>query len=510
MVERSKSLLVILAATAALGTSACQKDDAASEADAGPSAGGSGGGGTPAPGGSGGDGVVGGTPSNNGGDEPPVGGTNDGGTPSAGGAGGEGGPVGGSGAGGESGGGTLPAGSECDPTDDQCVSDSVCADIGFGKGPLCYATCDSLGDPTGCAQDEHCAETEECAQDAESCAGICIPSDGCSPCNAEQTCGGPASCFVGSLDPASLCLTAGTVEVGGDCLNGDVDQLLPEANCMEGLSCQFNKCVAPCGGAMCGEADNTTCGEGEVCADFAFKLNGTDYDFCTQNCSVGGQTGCGDGEVCIPADNAQVGDDIVWLNVCGEGTAGDKIQNDTCTPNDNYFGNCTGAYLCADLFRTGADTCSGFCDLQDQTACVDDSVCITEVLVIEGVGLCIGNCDVFGDGTECGDGNKCAVFNSGITTDGEKLAGNCGPQLEGAVKQTGEDCTLDEETGADDCGPGHLCIPVAQGEPRVCISVCDNAEGSEHTCPAGFNCMAGIFGPDSTPSERFGLCAPAN
>lgn len=514
MVERSKSLLLMLAATAALTTTACQKDDSSSGgADAGVG-GGEAQGGTP---GTGGDPGTGGNPSGgtptNGGEEPPVGGGNDGGTPVAGGAGGEGGsgPVGGEG--GSGGGGTLPIGSACDPADDQCVSGALCGDLGFGKGPVCFATCDTVAEPTGCAADEHCGAIEECAQDAETCAGICIPSEGCSPCNAAETCGGPASCFVGSLAPASLCLTAGTVDVGGDCLTGDTDPTLPESNCMEGLTCFNGVCRAPCGGAMCGAGD-TTCGEGEICADFSAKLNGTDFNFCTPSCSTSQQTGCAEGELCFPGDDATINGNLAMINVCGEGTDGEKIDREACTEDPmTYFGDCTAGHLCADVLGDRPTICNGFCDLNDTSACLGAAACLFGLFQAEGLGLCIGECDPFADPTTCGDGKKCESFPFyGMVGGHEKIIGRCEDALPDPVAATGEDCVQDDMTGVSNCAVGNVCVQTgAANEPPICLPLCSVAAESPYTCPAGFTCQTGTFAGrlnSDRDSAETGICLP--
>ncbi|MCK6571290.1 hypothetical protein L6V77_09330 [Myxococcota bacterium] len=516
MVERSKSLLLMLAAMAALGTSACQAEEdggGGAEADAGP--GGNGGGGNPLPGGNGeGGNVIGGTPVP-GGDEPPPGGNGDGGSTGGAVQGGDEPPPGGSGGGGAGGeeppGGTIPIGDVCDPNDDQCVRDAICADIGLGKGPLCHATCDARGEPTGCEPTENCLEVEECADDAESCGGICIPTDNCSPCNAAETCGGPASCFA-NLAPASLCLTAGTQDVGAPCLNGEGDPTLPEVNCMEGLACVAGVCRAPCGGLMCGDGDNT-CGEGEVCADFGFKLGGADFDICYAGCSLGAQTGCEENQFCTVVESAEVDGKVVLLNACFDGENGTKLHGEGCTPDDaTYFGDCTAGNLCTDVYGGRDPICNGLCDAGDQSACGGPSGCLFGFFQLEGLGLCFGECDPFGAADQCGDGKKCEpLFYYGLNGGQERILGLCQDAISETVVNTAEDCTQDEETGATDCGPGHHCVALEQNAPPVCLPICDNAPESEHTCPAGFTCMTGTFlgtlGGERD-STQLGLCVP--
>lgn len=521
MVERSKSLLLMLAATAALSTSACQKDDSAAGADGG--VGGAGEGGQASGGNGDGGSAVGGDAQggtqNNGGEAQGGtqnnGGEDQGGTGVPGGNGDGGNGEGGTGAGGEEPpGGTIAIGAACDLNDDQCVRGAVCQDLGFGKGPVCFATCDSLGDPTGCAQDEACADLEECAQDAETCPGFCIPTEGCSPCNAAQTCGGPSSCLApGGLEPVSLCLTAGTVEVGGACLQGDVDPTLPEANCAEGLSCFNGICRAPCGGEMCGAGD-LTCGEGEICADFTAKLNGTDFNFCTTTCTTSTQTGCADNEVCVPGTDATINGNAAMLNVCSEGTDGDKVDREPCTEDPNtYFGDCTAGHLCADVLGDRPTICNGFCDLNDTTACLGPASCLFGLFQAPALGLCIGECDVFGDSSECAEGKKCESFPFyGIVNGHEQMIGRCEDALPDAPANTGEDCTQDEMTGVSNCVAGNVCVQIAENEPSVCLPICSVAEGSEHTCPAGYMCQPGTFIGrlnGDRDSAEMGLCIPA-
>ena len=94
----------------------------------------------------------------------------------------------------------------------------------------------------------------------------------------------------------------------------------------------------------------------------------------------------------------------------------------------------------------------------------------------------------------------------GFGPEGEKILGLCQPGA--SSKHTGEDCTADMDTGASDCDPGNLCIQIAQGDPPVCVAVCDTADGSTHTCAPGNTCMTGTLGAQDARSERWGLCVP--
>ena len=503
MVERSK-LFLLLAATAAIGAAGCQKSD---------SGGGGTGGTATVDGGTGGtatvDGGTGGIVSAGG--TTPDAALNAGGS-TGGAAGGNvdtGGTTGGSTGGAVGGavvppGGTIEIGAACNPDDDQCVDGASCiGDAGMGT---CYRSCDTAADPTGCESDEYCYAQGDCAADAASCPGFCIPSDDCEPCDASVACGGEAaSCW--SLAPATLCAPAGTQDIGGVCQSGDLASDDPANYCKENLVCAFGKCASPCGAGTDTCGPGGACGHGEICADYGFKTNGLNYTFCYKGCGLGSQTGCADGEFCTVYDNAQVGDNVVMLNSCQQGEQGMKRQGDSCTPADaNYWGDCTAGNLCADVFGDRPTICNGLCDHLDQTACLGATGCYFGLFKLEGLGICLGECDPFGDAAACGDGKKCEVFNVGLGAEGEKVLGMC--QDGAATKQTGEECTADQNTGASDCAAGNLCIQIAQGDPPVCIQVCDNDPASTHTCAPGNTCMTGTLGAQDARSERWGLCVP--
>lgn len=518
MVVRS-NLWMVLAATAALGTAACQKDEAAADTDAGPTGGGGGGG--PPPGGSnggesGGNAQGGNDTGGNGGEAPPPGGS--GGNGDGGSGGGGGAVTGGSGGGGGAGGeeppaGTIRVGDVCDPTNDECVADAFCNDFGLGAGPLCYAGCDTVlrdtGEPSGCDLDEVCLDYEQCDPGVETCVGLCLPSDRCEPCNADS-CGGPHSCL--ALEPAALCLTAGTQPVGQACLAADADPVAPENNCEDGLVCAFGSCAQSCGSDTCGGGG--TCADGDVCADFAFKTNGAAYAFCYKDCSLSSQTGCAENEVCVIQDNAQVGEDVVALGGCTEADEGTLAHGEDCTVDEQtYWGDCSAGHYCADVFHKDDDPlyqtmCNGICDMRDQSACTGAAGCYFGLFRLQGLGICLGECDAWGDSSDCGDGKKCELLTIGVGPEGEMALGMCNAAPAGEPAATGDDCTLDEDTGASDCASGNLCLEVMAGQPRVCIAVCDSSPESVHACPAGYECKTGTLGSEDNPSDVFGLCAP--
>ena len=497
--------VLFMAAGLSLTTMACQKEEASSDADSGATPrGGSGGqpstpdsglnGGNQMNGGAGGEGVGNGGA---GGDivEPPIGGD-----------GGGGGGGGGAGGNNINPPGDIPKGGVCDPADDQCDRGLVCVNNGVDEAMVaigvCLSLCDTKADPNGCENDELCSPFEECAADAASCEGFCIPSDDCEVSDPSLACGGPASCFF--LPPITLCdTTEGTAIIGDECGLSDPE---PATHCAPGLACVGGLCEA-----ACGEAD--ACGEGEVCVDYGPQVNDLNFKVCHKQCDAHGQLGCTAEEVCVVGTVADIGGEGTAIGYCvtGDFTQGVDTQNQPCTPTadgSTYWGSCTAGHICDTLGLPMDDMCMGFCTAGDTSLCTDNSACLQGIFRTEGLGVCLGNCDVWGANDACGEGNTCAFLTFG--NEDTALIGLC---FEGeATVATGEVCEVtNEDFGVSNCEVGHICGATMAGGDTTCIKLCEVAPETPNGCPAGLMCRTGIFGADQNAmggNERFGICQP--
>jgi hypothetical protein len=505
MMERS-NLLLVLAAAMAIAVSGCKKEeDGGGDPVGGDPAGNAGGGGDPVDGGI----------EPVGGDGDPAGNTGGGGDPAGGGgdpAGTTGGdPVGGDPAGGGGGNepspGALEKGATCDPRNDQCGRGLICQETGQDEAmnPVgrCFSTCDTLSDPPDCENNELCAPFEECAANAARCPGFCLPSDDCEPCSAEDACGRPATC--GLASPITICLPSGEAGLGEACDNA-------ESFCTAPNLCIGGVCKAPCGGDACGQND-TCAGEGEICIDVSAEHNGLNVKYCHKACSIYEQTGCDMGEVCTIFDES--GEGGAWIGGCApfDGTVGTAVQGEACVADDQtYFGNCQPGHICRnfsdDMNRN--PVCNGFCDAVDQSLCGDQAGCVIPFFVsdeLATLGVCAGQCDVFGEVGQCGEGLACDFgFIGARGGEPEVALGVCVAGEE--TVQTGDPCQANPNTGENNCAPGNLCAALQQGGPTTCIQLCDTIEGSGHTCAPGTMCLTGVFGSQDNPSQVIGACVP--
>jgi hypothetical protein len=499
MSNGGKWLVAVVACAALALSTGCQNDSGGGAADAAPGAGGGNGNG------SGGSAPVGATPAG-GGDQTggvPDDGQGNGGEAATGGTGGDDPPP--------VGGGVNPPepcdgvrlqfGEACDAAADCCAPGLGCADP-LGQGAICLNTCDANAPATGCGERELCSPENPDVPGDQASPGICIPGQDCEPGNEELACGGPATC--GNFENATFCFPPGEVAVGEQCgLSED-----PTTNCEAGLVCPImfvtgaDRCREPCG-------EEGACAEGFNCVDWTERQDGVPYAFCHDGCSVYGQDCEGEGELCILSD----GYEGAAMGAClaQDGLEdGDGVSNDSCDPNggSGYWATCTAAHLCIDLGSAEAPdpTCTGFCGPDDNSLCINGSVCVTDALIID-VGICLGECNVFGEDTGCGDGQVCSFRGIGAEAGNDKPWGACGPGEQS--KATGEACTLNEMTGEHDCVNGHLCTALTQGGGTQCVRLCEAADDSDNTCPPGFECQTGLFGGDQQgvgASERIGAC----
>jgi hypothetical protein len=382
-----------------------------------------------------------------------------------------------------------------------CVEDGV-DDLGDAIG-TCRRTCDTLSEPQfDCNANEVCVPFEACDPNAARCIGFCLPGDGCEPCRAAEICGAESTC--GLTAPVTLCLPVGGAQTGDACDNVETFCAAPNV-CIAGF------CKAPCGGEACGQ-DDTCLGEGEVCIDVSAEYGDLNIRYCHKACDIYDQTGCGVGEVCTIFDD--VGADGAWIGGCSvyDGLVGTATHGEACVENDeNYFGSCQPGHVCRNfLDNFGEPFCNGFCDASNQSLCSGASGCVIPFFAgddLETLGVCAGECEVFGEVGQCGEGRGCDfAFIGARGGEPEVALGQCVEGEESA--DTGEVCRVDDFTGANDCGPGNICAALEAGAATTCIRLCDTIEGSGHTCDAGFECLTGVFGSADAPSQVVGACVP--
>ncbi|MCA9546510.1 MAG: hypothetical protein KC613_19030 [Myxococcales bacterium] len=416
-----------------------------------------------------------------------------------GGAGGMGGGAGGQGGAGGAPpvcGATLQLREACDPGNDCCDRGLICVDL--GEEAQCLRTCDANAEVTRCGEREVCIPDDPEVPNGEPSPGFCVPGDDCVPGQEDLSCGEGATCA--RNDPASFCFPAGMAGEGQECT---FSTMQPEAACQTGLVCELGICRRPCG-------DNDACGEGERCIDYTDSLDGVQWKFCFSGCNVYTQEGCAANEACIFAEEDQDG---LMMGACVEATSGMLSHGEQCVADDQTYwggaGGCTAGHYCGDFLDTGTDQCWGFCDASDNSLCTGNSLCVTPFFVGLKVGVCFGECNGF-TGEGCGEGEGCNPFTIANADGFDTWVGLCA-EAPAATVGTGEPCQSDDNTGASNCDPGHLCAVLQQGAPAECIKLCDIYEDSGNGCPPGFGCQTEIFGGDEAgngANPNLGICLP--
>jgi hypothetical protein len=177
-----------------------------------------------------------------------------------------------------------------------------------------------------------------------------------------------------------------------------------------------------------------------------------------------------------------------------------------------YFGHCQPGHICRNFSdqMNRNPVCNGFCDAVDQSLCGDQAGCVIPFFVsdeLATLGVCAGQCDVFGEVGQCGEGLACDFgFIGARGGEPEVALGVCVAGEE--TVQTGDPCQANPNTGENNCAPGNLCAALQQGGPTTCIQLCDTIEGSGHTCAPGTMCLTGVFGSQDNPSQVIGACVP--
>ena len=139
----------------------------------------------------------------------------------------------------------------------------------------------------------------------------------------------------------------------------------------------------------------------------------------------------------------------------------------TCIPQD-------GASYCA---ASGDTAIGGACDVQ-AAGCVPGASCVNDFaqgnLNAEDpfvAGACAATCDPFGDGTECGAGQVCAI--NWLTLN--PAAGHCMTPDETLAQDAA--CAAEYNV----CGQSSFCLDVGNG--AQCLQMCDLDDAT--TCSSG-------------------------
>ena len=371
-------------------------------------------------------------------------------------------------------------------------------------------TCESNGTErvcrSACSADADCGEGESCLDYSSVTDGLNYKF--CSPrCELDNPdCGENGACVITDIvdDLAfGTCQEVGAENLaaaGESCNVFDSDA--PTKFCAAGLSCEFNGVNYACN-TVCNET--VTCEEGETCYDASQSYNEAfQYSFCTTPCNPLDQD-CADGSACAfsgVTDNAPTGTCV------SEPAAGMGQNGDDCVSGDNapYWGDCAANNVCfVDDEATGAGSCGSFCaegrnDLctGDYQACVDSAV--------DGLGLCAGACDIF-SGNGCDEGESCLFSNEGLNAENNLTAtGFCEENPDAGQVGVEETCVmgmLDVGDGEsieypflNNCPAGNICVGVAQGQPPICLEMCDPG-AAENTCAGGLTCQGLFQGLDS-------------
>ena len=206
--------------------------------------------------------------------------------------------------------------------------------------------------------------------------------------------------------------------------------------------------------------------------------------------------------------------DGVPVGTCIESPAPGTGQNtDDCTrsaTDPTYWGDCAANNVCfIDDEATGAGSCGSFCGEGRSDLCTgENQACVDSA--VDGLGLCSGACNIYSD-VGCEMGESCLFSNEGNNAAGDLAAtGFCEENPNKGQVGTEEACVMGmldigdgesfEYPFLNNCPEGHVCIGVAQGQPPICLQMCDQA-AAENTCPAGLTCQ-GLF----QSIETVGVC----
>jgi hypothetical protein len=360
-------------------------------------------------------------------------------------------------------------GSRCGPRS-FCDAGLACVGTADGNG-TCRERCNANAAQSGCARTEICVPTEQCDPQFAQCDGFCFPDDDCAPDTARQDCGIEAYCDI--LGRASACTPAGAGAVGDACSAPGV------VGCQAGLACLYGTCVAPC------DAQGA-CAAGADCVDLSADF-GAQIQVCLDTCDPYDARSCGALVACELMDVLQTG----AIGVCRPGVqAGRGAPGDDCRADDRtYWGDCTAANLCGypdPESQFGQTVCLAMCDAAHADACTGGSTCVEGIVPLEGLGLCLGECDPTAVVSGCPEGN-CRPWGVGPLGAGEALAGQC-TRRAGRLPRY-ETCNSFFDASSE-CVEGTVCAEEERFTDR-CLTPCDGTMA--HPCPAGSQCRAGAF-----------------
>jgi hypothetical protein len=435
----------------------------------------------------------------------------------------------------------CPRGQACDPATGACAApEDPCAAVRCRAGFECNprtGNCDPVaamggGDAAPCESADDC-DNGQCVSEADSQGGL--PGGFCvNYCQSDDDCGAGTVCLFFAPDEPGVCFQgcgAGAVCRDGwvcdDQEQGTAPICVPDCRvaqdaCAEGASCNPTTGLCENRLAMCDQVlnDGDQCDPNADCCDDGFLCvpDGPDVDggTCRQQCDAN-QTpsGCGPRELCQPleqvadptapapgfclhGDDCSPGQEVA---ACGEGDwscfayepitlclqAGNADVGEACDPGNDQ--NCRAGLVCQ------YGQCKQPCDARGR--CPNGETCIDLTDRLDGVQFrfCQAECDPFAQ-QGCDAGQHCEV----VDADGSAAIGGCVDGPSGRDTQ-GDACQEDANTYFGSCSAGHLCTPLADGEPAQCIGFCDAADQS--LCTGASACVPGLLNP---PFDQVGLC----
>lgn len=361
-----------------------------------------------------------------------------------------------------------------------------CVDLGHGR--RCHRPC-VMGEVNACAPGTYCHPATLANDWATRTDGHCRPgpAPACVPGDEVATCGEEATCL--HTEFGDLCLPGGDRGLGETC-RPSPSYRSHSLNCRPGLYCAAGICRPAC-------APDGRCPDGGGCIEASEGVR-----YCQETCDVIAQDGC-DGAACVLQDFDRHGEAVAR---CEAVEVGAGTTHATCRPGNDYWGDCAPNHVCIDDgLHDGALVCAGFCHRDDPRLCTGGSGCSFYAAGTRNLGLCVGDCLVFGEGAGCPDGRRC-VFAFITGTGHDEPRGVCRPGQQ--APQTGEPCTP-WESGEDDCSTGDICLRGRDNDVPRCHRLCDAARTAV-TCPPGTDCLADLFSAPGEPTNpHIGVCLPA-
>ncbi len=399
------------------------------------------------------------------------------------------------------------------------------------------ATCHNRCNPNNV--DADCPSGTMCIGEDDD--GFCIRSNCTSPVLSAEECSdiGPngGQCTIARND-TFLCLKAGTLAAGGDCVGPIV--------CQGGLTCHNGTCAA-----YCNAGDDASCAEGDSCLPVATHDS---FGICALGCPNFDTTDeCGENQGCFPITEDQ--------GFCID--TGDVLIGEPCD-EENL---CEPLSTCRSLNTEDQATCRTFCDRTEGNGnenCDSNEICLE---INDVFGACFPGCEPFMEETGCEEEGKLTCLpihdDRGICIESGEVASEaacdsaslfgecaaglaCHPQRDENGASTDGLCSPicrpfssvgDEESGCaanqlcavqdaqwgicetfegeslntgDPCSPNtvwcsndNLCVPTNQQGDGLCIAMCRLTNG-DNDCPDAQRCTDGFF----EAGTELGFCIP--